>query len=159
MDRREAQIATPWAPDGAKSPTFTMMMMFQNLRVLDCRHNRLIDIPSVVYKLTSLTTLYLRWDSEIFESESVFTRILFTGSTESGRLSRSWASWQISPTSVSGRIRWPGMNLTLTSWLLTWLSPDNKFTPDYRSPEEPRQSGLQLQPAGASPSRDWRWTD
>ena len=36
--------------------------MFQNLRVLDCRHNRLIDIPSVVYKLTSLTTLYLRWE-------------------------------------------------------------------------------------------------
>ena len=70
---------------GPKSPTFTMMIMFQNLRVLDCRHNRLIDIPSVVYKLTSLTTLYLRWDSEIFESESVFTRILFTGSTESGR--------------------------------------------------------------------------
>ena len=38
--------------------------MFQNLRVLDCRHNRLIDIPSVVYKLTSLTTLYLRWETE-----------------------------------------------------------------------------------------------
>ena len=32
----------------------------QNLRVLDCRHNRLIDIPAVVYTLTSLTTLYLR---------------------------------------------------------------------------------------------------
>ena len=40
------------------------MMIFQNLRVLDCRHNRLIDIPSVVYKLTSLTTLYLRWELE-----------------------------------------------------------------------------------------------
>ena len=38
--------------------------IFQNLRVLDCRHNRLIDIPSVVYKLTSLTTLYLRWELE-----------------------------------------------------------------------------------------------
>ena len=63
-----------------------MMMMFQNLRVLDCRHNRLIDIPSVVYKLTSLTTLYLRWEIiENFNRESVFTRILFTGSTESGR--------------------------------------------------------------------------
>ena len=37
----------------------------QNLRVLDCRHNRLIDIPAVVYTLTSLTTLYLRSGAEL----------------------------------------------------------------------------------------------
>lgn len=49
-------------------------MMFQNLRVLDCRHNRLIDIPSVVYKLTSLTTLYLRWE---IENQSFVTKNLF----------------------------------------------------------------------------------
>ena len=48
--------------------------MFQNLRVLDCRHNRLIDIPSVVYKLTSLTTLYLRWE---IENQSFVTKNLF----------------------------------------------------------------------------------
>lgn len=33
----------------------------QHLRVLDCRLNHLTDIPSVVYSLTSLTTLYLRY--------------------------------------------------------------------------------------------------
>ena len=50
--------------------------MFQNLRVLDCRHNRLIDIPSVVYKLTSLTTLYLRWELESCKKRLFVTIIL-----------------------------------------------------------------------------------
>ena len=34
----------------------------QNLLVLDCRCNRLIDILAVVYSLTSLTTLYRRFN-------------------------------------------------------------------------------------------------
>ena len=34
----------------------------QNLRVLDCKRNHLIDIPAVVYSLTFLTTLYLRFN-------------------------------------------------------------------------------------------------
>ena len=34
----------------------------QNLLVLDCRRNRLIDILAVVYSLTSLTTLYRRFN-------------------------------------------------------------------------------------------------
>ena len=34
----------------------------QNLRVLDCRYNCLINIPAVVYSLTFLTTLYLRFN-------------------------------------------------------------------------------------------------
>ena len=34
----------------------------QNLRVLDCRYNCLIDIPTVVYSLTFLTTLYLMFN-------------------------------------------------------------------------------------------------
>ena len=31
---------------------------FQVQHLLDCRHNCLIDVPAVVYSLTSLTTLY-----------------------------------------------------------------------------------------------------
>ena len=34
----------------------------QNLLVLDCRRNRLIDILALVYSLTSLTTLYRRFN-------------------------------------------------------------------------------------------------
>ena len=34
----------------------------RNLLVLDCKRNHLIDIPAVVYSLTSLTTLYLRFN-------------------------------------------------------------------------------------------------
>ena len=34
----------------------------QNLRVLDCRYNCLINIPAMVYSLTFLTTLYLSFN-------------------------------------------------------------------------------------------------
>ena len=34
----------------------------RNLLVLDCKRNHLIDIPAVVYSLTSLTTLYRRFN-------------------------------------------------------------------------------------------------
>jgi len=38
------------------------MKQLVNLQVLDLRHNRFKEVPSVVYELSALKTLYLRFN-------------------------------------------------------------------------------------------------